>query len=284
MKTRVNDLSETRAEQFKAHFDELWERISERVDAILSRIETPGVRQIVANVAFSTNDTLLKRSVRPKPEIFHLMEQLCDIHDLSPDIKNDLLEFTILVTEYFDIYDDIADGDVDQEDLSKVTLVHSILGTLIMKKLPQLDDSAVKYWTNQTLVLSECVYFEMAYNPHSEVYLDVVDRQSKLFGGLTGLVPVVDGAKQVKIDEASTLGEIYFMFEQFLLDLEQKIGGDDDPWNAWHLIDNDDIRSVLEAWRRQALDLTAQFPDENRQLIEAMFATDIDEFRNELRA
>lgn len=112
--------------------------------------------------------------------------------------------------------------------------------------------------------------------PTLENYQVIVERQSHLYGCITGLCAIAVGADRDAVRRAEAIGRTFYEYEQFIGDRNEYDSGDDDPWNLWHLAsESDAVDHLLE--RRKAIEpQLATLPEERATAIRALFAQDLE--------
>ena len=100
-------------EDTNEHLRAFYRRGLEQVQTLLEEeFDSEEARQHVYRLAFKQNDVLPKRNLRPKPTTAFQADRIHRIHDGDEQTRQTLLQFSIMVAEYYDIGDDIIDGDV----------------------------------------------------------------------------------------------------------------------------------------------------------------------------
>lgn len=269
-------LSQTQEEMLERRVDDLQLQLLDCIDQLLSELPNPEMRALVYETAFEGNDILPKRSSRPKIETALLVEQLSLAYDPAGTHLETLLEFTVAVTEYYDICDDVLDNDVSKDNFSDVFVVLQLLFPLFVRRLDRLGSEAATFWTDRAISLVAAPTTELSCEPSLEAYRSIVDQQVELFGFVTGLAAVVAGGDDSEIRTAERIGHVYYTYEQFLIDAEQYAQDDDDPWNLWALTDEADAIDHISEQRELAHELTAGLPKRRRETIRSLFAHDLD--------
>lgn len=278
---RPTDLSEERVRAVERDLRELRTRLGYHVEAILEDVESDVLRNQLRQVAFSSNEMLPKRHRRPTVEIHHLVEQLHLAYGSDDATGDKLIRFTLAVQEYYDISDDLIDGDVAEGSETEVLVTNELLLPLVIRYLGRLGDDAVAYWPRHAFRMASSFADELLSDPSPEAYLDLVDKQSELFSAVTGLVAIATDCSDARVERAEAIGAAYFKHEQFLLDLEQYDADDADPWNAWHLFPADEATEHVRNWQDEVLELTDDLPDEHAERVRPLVAVDVDACREQ---
>lgn len=275
-----NTLSPERERQFELRVDDLRIRLLECVEALLREIPSDALRDMLYGVAFQANDALPKRATRPKVENALLVASVYRAHAHDGEALDTLLEFTVAVTEYYDIADDLFDGDVVAERTGETFLAMHLLVPLFVRRLGWLGADAACYWADHATTLIEAPYVEHRSDPTFDAYVRSLERQGELFGFATGLAATVAGVDRDCVERARRLGNAYYAYEQLLVDRRQFEQDDGDSWNAWHLASESTVCDALLRHRREATDCLEQYPREQRQAVSSLFAHDLDEIRD----
>lgn len=256
-------------------------RLLERVEALVDEVDSePLSRQLYA-VAFEANEILPKRASRPKIENAYLVEQLYRAHAPGGDDLDPLVEFTVCVTEYYDILDDLVDGDVAAGREAEALVGMQTLLPLFVRRLVEFGPEAAAFWTERALAVLESAPAETGGDPTVEAYRAVVRRQSHLFGFTAGLAGIVAGAADDAVRRCERIGRRYYVYEQFLLDREQR-GDGDDSWNLWEIASEETARALLAELQSDVTNLAGTLPDDRRRLVTGLVAHDIDAWLDSL--
>lgn len=277
---RPTAVSESRAAAFEREFASFRSRLDEYVTELLGEVETPEITDLLQRLVFTPNEALPKRSVRPTYRIEYVAEQVYRsgvAGEASTSELRTLLQFTVLVQEYYDIADDILDGDVAEGSEPAVFVTNEYLFPLATRRLGALGAEATRYWADRAVEMVDWFRLEVEEPPAAETYVEILDRQSRLYGAITGLSALVAGGSEPVVEEAAAFGRSYFRAEQLLLDGEQYAGGDADPWNAWELMAREDVLKRL----RETADELDRFLDESvepdqRRALRPLVAVDLD--------
>ncbi|MCL9812295.1 hypothetical protein [Natranaeroarchaeum aerophilus] len=263
------------------YYTDLEYRTYSLVDELLAEIPEKPLRKRVSSMAFTPNEFLPKRSKRPKIEIPFLVEQIFLSYTTDEEDLDTLLQFSVLIGEYYDIYDDILDDDVATAR-REVIATWQVMFPLALRLLCRLGDDAVSYWTHRAMCLPEGQIAEAGLDPSGSLYYDIVHQQSVLFGFLAGLGAVVAGAEQNEIRNAECLGGLFFKYEQFILDAEQyrtrEATDTGEIWNAMRFMSDDELIAQLRSWQSDANQLLKTYPAERAALLESLFSVDLDEW------
>lgn len=284
MKEWINDLSPGQTERLERERRSLDAEVAACASNVLDHIPDEAYAARVEAIAFTANDVLPKRRDRPRKLTAHVTNQLAQAYEVDDASRRTLLEFTVLVSEYYDALDDVLDGDVAPGRTKQALSATQMMMPLMVQYLHSMGSRAVGFWTERSIPMAGAWYVEGSEKPSRERYLTVVGQQANLVGSLTGLTAIVGEQRPEVVDRAETIGRTLFLFEQFLLDLKQHLGTDEDPWNAWKLLEEREVRDCLEDWRADVAELSAHLPDEHASMITALFATDVDRYRKTISA
>lgn len=278
--SRPRTLSESEISDVEAHLDEHRAQSLEALKELLVTIEDEEMGQFVYNIAFRPNDALPKREYRPKMDIGIFVDQLYTHFDPEAPHDTELLQFVYTVHEYYDIFDDVVDDDVAPGREREVVLASQAMMPLMVRLVHSLGDDAVEYWTRGAMRLTSSPTMEDDATPSTEAYLDLLDRQSELYGFLTGLAPIVAGEPDQR-DDAKTIGKAMFKQEQLVLDCEQYEDEPDDPWNARALFSQAEILTLLSEWHDDVCRLTEPVSEPHASRIRALTALDTEAWAEE---
>ncbi|QLH78899.1 hypothetical protein HZS55_17080 [Halosimplex rubrum] len=249
-------------------------------DDIVAEMPSETGRDWVRTIAFSQNDALPKRKRRPTRRIEYLVEQLYLARDSDTDALEDLLRFTLLVQEYYDITDDIIDGDVAHGKEAEVFITHEYLMPVLADHVGRLGPEARSYWCDDAVWMVECFTDELTAEPSAETYFDILTKQANLFGSMTGTCGVVAGADRETVERYAAIGTLYFELDQLLLDGFQ-YGDEAYPWNVWSLLPEDEALARLRA-RKEALDDHLEtLPTRTAERVKPLIAVDLDTWVSE---
>lgn len=109
---RASDLDPADREQFETHFRDLRDRVLEEVEALLVDLDDDHLAQNVYETAFTDGEVLPKRTQRPSLEPVLLAEQVFRHHGGDAEALGPLIRSTVVIQEYYDMVDDLVDGDV----------------------------------------------------------------------------------------------------------------------------------------------------------------------------
>lgn len=274
-------LTDAEREQIEQHMYEYREFINQQVTEILNDIDSPSVRDRLRSVVFTPNAILPKRDTRPSYKIAHLADQLYLSHSRNHSQRETFARFTVATMEYFDIVDDIIDGDVAEGAEFEVYLTNEFLNPIVVRFLSHLGEDAVAYWSDHTVSMLHWFEKEFEREPSKDAYLDIVEKQSELFGMITGMSVFIAGEGPLSIEEAERIGKLYFKYDQFLLDREQLDSTDSDPWNAWKLMPESETTDYVRRWQNDVATLTERLPQERAELIRPFHSLHICEWREQ---
>lgn len=282
MLDRHSDLSEARQAEFDAFARDVRERMFDEVEAMLLEVGEDGLAQRVYDVAFAESEVLPQRSRRPDLHTALLAAASAEAYELGDSDSEALLGFTVAIQEYYDVLDDLIDGDVADGHETEVQLVVQVLLPLALGRLGRLGSGAVSYWTERALELVAAPYAEHGATPSASAYRDLVDRQSVLFAFVPGLAAVAAGCDEAGVERAEAVGRAIYRHQQFARDYEQHAAGDDDPWNAAALLGRATTIEELEHCRTTVEELTEPYPEPARERLRGLVALDVDPWRDEV--
>lgn len=250
-------------------------RLLDCIERLLVEIEREPQRESLYAIAFTPNATLPKRGERPKVETALLVEQLYFAHAPDGERLETLLEFTVAVTEYYDIADDVVDGDVAPDRDIEAFLAMQQLLPLFVDRIGRLGLDATAFWTERARSLVAAPYEENRADPSLEAYLRIVDLQANFFGSITGLAALVADANDEAVKRAEEIGRGFYAYEQFLVDRRQYARGEDERWNLWVLATEQEALDVVRERRTAVRDRLATIPDARADMIGALLAHDL---------
>lgn len=254
-------------------------RILEALEAILGHVESEQLRDVMSSLAFRTNDALPKRTEPPKLEPALLVTEIYLSFDDDEQTLEQLLRFAVGACEYFDITDDLFDGDVRESYRDRVFVCQQVFVPELVRTARTIDPAAVSFWADRTTrLLESCLAEEAAEVPTLQSYRAILDRQAELFGSVTGMAAIAANASDDAVGNAASIGRTYFEFEQLLLDGEQYAGDEDGVWNAWKLGDPGTVEDLLKRRRMDAHEHLSNLPDERTESLRALFAIDLEEW------
>ncbi|WP_459193957.1 hypothetical protein [Halosimplex sp. J119] len=251
------------------------ERLSELIREILEGIESELVREQIRTVAFNTSSALPKRQQRPTVKIEFVTEQLASALGATREEIDRLHKFTLVKQEYYDIADDLLDGDVEGRREPEVYLTNECLLIVLIERLSALGEQAAEYWSRNAETLIEAPFTELLADPEFEPYLDILDKQARLYGLVTGLSAIVAGEPDRK-GAFEDLGRTYYRYEQLLLDLHQYERTDSEVWNAWTLTDEERVLSLIKDYEWELRDGLRTLPDDRYELLLPLVAADVE--------
>lgn len=269
-------LSTPQRRRHRERLETLEIEVLECIEGLLDEIEIEPLRRQLHAVVFMENEVLPRRRHRPKLETAHLVDQLYKVYANDYEPPEALIQFSIVAAEYYDILDDLVDGDVDAGRESEILLTSQLLMPLIVRLLKRLDADATAFWTTRAIELIEAPLTELVEEPSAEVYLDIVDRQATLYGFLTGVSAITGGASRTGIDRAESIGRTYYKFEQLLIDRSQADG----KWNAWELMYDADVLDKLFELQTDLERLVGDLPQRRAEQIYALAAIDLNEWNS----
>ena len=277
-----SDLPTDQQKTFEAFVADVDDQLFDRIAVLLADVDEPAVAQRVYDLAFEPNDVLPKRERRPELHSAILAAASADALGLDDEERATLLEFTVAIQEYYDVLDDLIDGDVAPGHETEVQLVAQVLLPLAVDRLGRLGSDAVAHWAERALELVTAPHAELQSEPSPEAYDEIVARQSVLFGFVPGVAAVAAGCDDAGVQRASSIGRSIYRHGQFARDFEQHVRGDDDPWNAAALHGDDAVIEELRSLRATVEDLAAAYPDPARIVLQGLVALDVDAWQTEL--
>lgn len=275
MLNRASDLSGDERADFEEYVEDVRQRTLDRVEAMLAEPE-PALAQRVYDLAFSPSDALPRRERRPDLHSAVLADAAADAHGLAERERQLLLEFTLAIQEYYDLLDDVVDGDVAEGHAGEVQVVAQALLPMATARLGELGSEAVAYWSARALELVSAPHVEARSEPGVEAYRDLLDRQSVLFGFVPGVTAVAAGSDEAGVERAEALGRAVYLHGQLARDVEQHRAGDDDPWNAAALEGERAVLDRLTELRREVSELADDYPEPASTRLSALVALDVD--------
>ncbi|MFC3956987.1 hypothetical protein [Halovivax cerinus] len=280
---RPLDVSQDQEDAFRLHTKTLADKLETLVAEILSEIEDQTLRDQIQYVVFEPNDALTKRRYRrPVGKFQLLIEQLYLSYDDKEDTLDTLLKASILVHEYYDIVDDLIDSDIKQGSELEIVVTIELLVPLIVKYIGKLGPGAATYWSDRTIETVGSFVLELSSEPSESAYRELLERQSTLFGSMTGVCAVSTGREDETVQRASKIGRTYFCYEQLLRDYRQYERDEPSPWNAWNLLGEYEAQTLATEQRKAFQNSIAQIPPARRSLIEPLVATDVETYQASL--
>lgn len=248
-------------------------RVLDEVKNVLARLPDERLQRLTYDVAFAPNDVLPKRADRPRLAASFYAERVYE--SLADDDAHvaEVLQLGMVFQEYFDVFDDVMDGDVPAENVPTAVAVGEVLVALTVQILADLPEGAAKYWSERAVDLKTALAIEVTEEPSREVYREMLDRQSNYYGAVTGVAAVAAGADEEAVERAEELGRLAYRLDQGQLDRIQYEGGDgDDPDETWNLrafYDDEEFAELLGEWRDRFEEIVETFPPEQRPLLRA---------------
>ncbi|WP_155120738.1 hypothetical protein [Haloarcula sp. K1] len=271
---KPSTLSDAELDYFSEMYNSFDHKIRQFADEITEELPSETASSQVAAIAFSPNDALPKREARPTRRIAYLAEQLYLAQEDNDDHLAPLLKFTILMQEYYDITDDIIDGDVAAGSEANVFLTLQYLMPALTKYLTRIGVNTTAYWSEQAIQMVDCFRDELVSEPSPEVYLDLLEKQALLYSTVTGLCGLISGGDAALVNRYETIGNLYFKHEQLLLDGYQ-FGEESYPWNAWELLPEEEAMTLFKELRTElntALDI---LPASRRKRVRPLISIDV---------
>jgi len=247
------------------YFRDFYTRGLDCIEALLEdELDSEAARQHVYALAFKENDALPKRDRRPKTMTAFQAEQIHRIHGGDEQTRRTLLQFAIVTAEYYDIVDDVVDGDVEPGYERDALLVAQLLMPILTRLLHRLGDDCVEYWTREAAALVEA---PLVHEPSEDgdqtgdAYFDLLEQQASLRSSITGLAAIVAGADDEAVERAERVGTAVHKLMQFATDLSQ-YPSDDDPSNAAAMFGKEEFFAQYQALRDELDEALAVYPEE----------------------
>jgi len=282
---RPLDLTQEEAEEALDHWKNLDERVFEQVHQLLKKVSDQNLRTQLRAVAFEPNEALPKRDYRPNRSIFHLSEQLLSTNEIRDQEQRDaVLQLSLLVAEYYDIFDDLIDQDVNSEHREEVIATWQMMHPLTVRLLQILGSEVVEFWSERTVRLMGAPLAGIHHDPTLEVYEEIVDLQSNMFGCLTAIPALLNNREETIVRCEELLGRKYYKFDQYLLDGEQlnrDCSSNDTDWNIWALESPDNVLDRLSQLRREIYSNTDHLSEEKKAKIGLLIDIDLEEWWND---
>ena len=272
---RPSTLSAADQGAFEEHADACRERMLDHVETLVERVPPPGARPVY-ELAFSPSEALPKRDRRPKLDTVILIEAVAEALDLPASDRDRVVRMTILTQEYFDIVDDIVDGDVAEGRTAEALIVSQLLVALTVEAASRLGPDAVAYWSYHAQTVLCAPFVEARKTPGAETYLELLDRQAGLYAVCTGVAAVVAGADDSVVERYERIGATVCKHRQVVLDYEQTGDG---TWNAGQLFDETTLVETLARFEQTVTDLVSDLPDRPAGHIRGLVALDVPRWR-----
>ena len=245
------------------------------VERLLDEIDPPVVRRLTEQLAFAPSDALPKRKRRPKPEPSFLAAHTYRGHAPGGGDHAAIIEFATCVTEWFDILDDVVDGDVKTGAEPEALIVTQVLSALATRRVHAFGDEAVVFWTDRSFQLYATQFARRESEPDAETYAAILRKEGTLFGFLTGIAALVAGADDEAVEHAAKMGRAFYAFEHLLIDAENH-HVENDAWNAWRLMSTPTFRTQVEKFRGEVNAAASALPDEHARSIRDLTAVDVE--------
>lgn len=278
---RPSALAPDRQEAFESHAADLRKRLLDHVETLLTELDSEAAGGLVYELAFKPGEALPKRSERPKLDSALLAEQVYLQHDPGGARLEQLLEWTVATQEYFDMLDDLVDGDVREGRRGEVVLATQLLLPLVVRRLERLDATA--YWCSETTRLLEAPLEELRSEPSAAAYRDALEAQAALYGVTAGIAALAGGADEAGLERAAAVGEAIYQHTQVVLDYEQFLAGHAERWNAGTLFDDEAaVLAFLRDRRAEVSRLVESYDDARAVRLRGLVALDVDAWLAEL--
>ena len=267
------DLSAERYRELEADLAAHHERVLAAAERLLNEVDPPAVRRLTEQLAFTPSDALPKRERRPKTEPSFLASHVYRGHTSTSDGGAAVIEFSTCVAEWFDILDDLADGDVRSGAEPEALVVAQVLSALATKRLHAFGDEAVEFWTERSLTLYATQLERREHDPDGETYVAILREEGTLFGFLTGTAALAAGADDDVVERAAAAGRAFYAFEHLLVDAENH-HVETDAWNGWRLMSTAAFRTRVEEFREAVETAVDPLPDKHARAIRDLTAVD----------
>jgi len=269
------DLPAERYRELEADLAAHHERVLAAAERLLAEVNPPAVERLTERLAFAPSDALPKRTRRPKTEPSFLAAQTYRGHAPEGDEAASVVEFATCVTEWFDVLDDIVDGDVQSGAEPEALVVAQVLSTLATRRVHAFGDEAVTFWTERTFRLYAAQLRRRESEPDAETYTVILREEGTLFGFLTGVAALVAGADEETVERAARAGRAFYAFEHLLIDAENH-RVETDAWNAWRLMSAATFRTWVDEFRAEVEAAVDPLPDERARSVRDLTAVDVD--------
>ncbi|MEF8883508.1 MAG: hypothetical protein V5A44_00080 [Haloarculaceae archaeon] len=272
---RPSALPPDRRERFERHAEGLRKRLLDHVETLLTELDSEAAGRLVYELAFKPGEALPKRSERPKLDSALLAEQVYLQHDPDGELLDPVLEYTVATQEYFDMLDDLVDGDAREDRRAEVVLATQLLLPLVVRRLDRLDATA--YWCGETTRLLEAPLEEVRTEPSAAAYRDGLEVQATLYGATAGIAALAGGADEAAAERAKAVGKAIYQHKQVVLDYEQFLAGHAERWNAGALFDDEAaVLTYLRDRRATVSRRVEPYDDTRASLLEGLVALDTD--------
>ena len=280
MRIRQTLLSPEEQAAFDAAMLALKDRTFDSIKRVLLRLPEGPLQQLTYELAFKPGPVLPKRDSRPQLTICHLTDQVYLACAPDGPHRDLLMDVAICVQEYYDILDDVIDGDVAEGGELQAILVTQLIMPAIITMLGELGPEATTYFGERSLRMVRSVYDEKLREKSREAYMDSLRAQSWFFGYCTGLAALVAGEPPAEVERAEEIGRLGYQWAQFFLDVNQK--DDEDNWNALHFMAPAEALEIMRGWYTGLCEQLAPYPAERQLLIKGLFSLDLDAAAKEL--
>lgn len=268
--------TEKQKEVLRHDVSEFREYINKQVDYILEDLNSEFLIKKIKSIAFSQNDILPKRRHRPTFEIEYIANTLNNAYKDNYDKNSNMIQLIILYMEYYDIFDDLFDGDVHPGFTNEVMVDREILNIMMINRVSTLEEEAQEYIAAKSTEMIKSFYVEYNNQPDAEIYTELLNYQANMYGGILGLSVLIAGGNNQSVKEAEFFGRCYFKFEQLLLDTQQYLVDDGDPWNAWELMPEGRIKGIIKHNKYRMTKFIQKLNTSDSELLLPLVLTDID--------
>lgn len=278
MRYRPSTLNSNKQKRIDNYFEQLQSRLLAHIDGLLDEVHPEVMRQPIYETAFKASETLDKRHRRPKTEVACLVEQIYTEYSQSNTPPDALLTISVIQPEYYDIFDDSIDGDVPSDKIEEVVLITQTLMPIMTQAVNELGDDSFSHWSSRISELTAAPYYEATLDSSFESYSIILNKQSKLFGSLTGISALAAGCSEQEVSDAEKIGELFYKFEQLVLDCEQYTPDTDERWNIRTYRSLDGVQPILTDWSEQLYDVTSSYSHTNKEIIRSLLALDFEKW------
>lgn len=276
---RPTELSEAEQQWLDGHMMDLHRRVLDEIPAILGEIEAERLQQRTYELAFKPSRVLPKRHWRPSLTAALLAERVHLAHAPDGPHQRTVLRLAAALHEYYDLLDDLVDGDVEAGHEGEVVLTTQLLAPIAMRLLAGIGAGAVDYWADRALRLAGSLHVEQQGVRTFDDYLACIDRQAWLYGMMGGLGAVAADAGDEAVERGEAIGRGVFRFAQLARDLDQRPYEPDGESNAARLASDEAIFDEMARTRRAIDERLSAYPEASRRPIRDHLAVDLEAWR-----
>lgn len=269
-------VADSQAKRVEDSIESFSEELDDHVETVLGEVDREFIRSQLESLVFSPNGALPKRGTRPACRLSFVARELYLSYDPEGTQLEEFVQFALVYLEYYDIVDDIFDGDVAEGTEAEVFATLEALQPLLVRHVHRLGGEAVSYWTDHAIRMVQCFLDELRQQPSASAYLDILEDQAEHIGLLTGIAAIVAGEDPATVESAETFGKHYFKFEQFLLDCRQHATDDPDPWNACRLTSEREVFELLSVWQSEMNAFLDDLPPERAENLRPLVGLDLE--------